>query len=392
MRTKIALFVLLLMPGVAALADDAEDAALLEQERQEAFQTGFAIIIESLNLGTFELFTESVDRDNFFNLVFGLRLIDQELKKSFIERVQQQFDGVLRGGFRDSKEGIRATVLGVESRGDRGRAVVRFDLPGLQFSYHEYELRLDDKNRVLIIDWVDYLQGEKFTDGLGISLVMRSPHRPAVRKLIDNPKVSDADLFQFTELLKAARDRNLERYVDIINDLSPELQRQRFTVLTSVQLAKMTKNRRMLRVALVQMAEHFPTEPLFSLMLLDYYVPSKMYAEAVAGLQAAYEKFGFDDAAMEARLSSLTLEMDNAADASAFAERAIELEPNLELAWWSALRARVAVVNHAGAVAALQTLEQKHGHTLGHAELERDPKFAPLLRSDEFLAWAATRD
>lgn len=392
MRTRITQLFLLLMLAFPVLADEAEDAARLEQERQEAFRSGFAIIVESLNLGTFELFTSAVDRDNFFDLVFGLRLIDQEVKKNFIERVQQQFDGVLRAGFRDSKEGINATLLGVESRGDRGRALVRFNLPGLQFSYHEYELRLDEKNSVLIIDWVDYLQGEKFTDGLGNSLVMAAPHRPAVRKLIDNPRISDADLFQFTELLKAARDRNLERYIDIINELSPELQRQKVTVLMSVQLAKLSRNRRLLRQALVQMEEHFPEEPLFSLMLLDYLVPSKMLEEAVTGLQRTYEKFGFDDAAMEARLSALTLEMDNAADASAFAERAVELEPGLELAWWSALRARVAMADFAGSVAALQVLEQEHGHTLGHAELVRDATFAGLLASDEFIAWAATRE
>ena len=120
MRTRIAQLFLLLMLAFPVLADEAEDAARLEQERQEAFQSGFAIIVESLNLGTFELFTSVVDRDNFFDLVFGLRLIDQEVKKNFIERVQQQFDGVLRAGFRDSKEGINATLLGVESRGDRG--------------------------------------------------------------------------------------------------------------------------------------------------------------------------------------------------------------------------------------------------------------------------------
>ena len=94
MRTRIAQLFLLLMLAFPVLADEAEDAARLEQERQEAFRSGFAIIVESLNLGTFELFTSAVDRDNFFDLVFGLRLIDQEVKKSFIERVQQGFNNL----------------------------------------------------------------------------------------------------------------------------------------------------------------------------------------------------------------------------------------------------------------------------------------------------------
>ena len=53
----------------------------------------------------------------------------------------------------------------------------------------------------------------------------------------------------------------------------------------------------MMRTALIQMANYFPDEPLYSLMLLDYYVPSKMYEEAVAALRRTYDQFEFDDAA-----------------------------------------------------------------------------------------------
>jgi len=139
------------------------------------------------------------------------------------------------------------------------------------------------------------------------------------------------------------------------------------------------------------MDEHAPEEPLFSLMLLDYYVPSQRYDKAIAALQRTYAKFGFDDAAMEARLSAITLAKGDAADANALAERAILMEPGLELAWWSALRARVAVADYAGAVVALQRLEQQHGHKLGAEQLKGDKSFSALLASDEFKTWAAAR-
>ncbi len=305
--------------------------------------------------------------------------------------MQTQFADMIKSGFPVLEDGVKATLLGVESRGDRGRAVVRFDLPDLQFSYHEYELLLDKKNRVNVVDWVDYLSGEGFTDGVGVSLIIALPSKQAMRKLIDYKNVKDSDMFQFTELLKAARDRRADRYIDIINNLNPELQRQRIVVLTGVQLTKTIKSRRMMRTALIQMANHFPEEPLYSLMLLDYYVPSKMYEEAVAALRRTYEQFEFDDAAMEARLSAIILVMGNSADASALADRAIELEPGLELGWWSALRARVASSNFAGAAEALQQLEQHHGHSLGPEALERDKSFAALLASNEYKAWVASR-
>jgi tetratricopeptide (TPR) repeat protein len=389
-RTNFLITLLIFCTGVADAAD--EDAVQLEQARQAAFRNGFETIVETLNLGTFDLFVDAIDRNAFLGRIFGLRLIDQRIKKSFAEQMETSFASFVQSGFKDSKGDIRATLLGVESMGDRGRAVVRFDLPDLQFSYHEYELGLDQKNNVIIVDWADYLQGELFTDGVGNSLVMAAPSKPAARKLVDYQNIKDSDMFQFTELLKSARDGNAQRYVELINTLSPEMQRQRIVVLTSVQLTKQIKNRRMMRAALTQMAEHFPEEPLYSLMLLDYYVPSKMFDEALAALQRTYAEFGFDDAAMEARLSAIALAMGNTADAAAYAERALELEPGLELAWWSALRARVAIEDFAASVDAIQNLEQQHGHTLGAAELQRDRSFAALLASDEFIAWAGSRE
>jgi hypothetical protein len=388
---KVLLVCLLMLLVVPALADDADDEKALELARQDAFRSGFSTIVESLNLGTFDLLVSSINREEFIDRIFGLRLIAQKVQRDFRENMQTQFADMITSGFAVSEDGVKATLLGVESRGVRGRAIVRFDLPDLQFGYHEYELKLDRKNRVVVVDWVDFLRGEKFTDGVGVSLVIALPSKQAMRKLIDYKNVKDSDLFQFTELLKAARDRRADRYIDIINNLNPEMQRQRVVVLTGVQLTKTIKSRRMMRTALIQMANHFPEEPLFSLMLLDYYVPSKMYEEAVAALRRTYDQFEFDDAAMEARLSAIVLVMGNSADASALADRAVELEPGLELGWWSALRARVALSDFAGATEALQQLEQQHGHSLGPEALERDKSFAALLASDEFKTWAASR-
>ena len=388
---KIVSLALLAAIASPTWAETFEAAEKLEQQRQETFQTGFPVIVESLNLGTFELFVSSINRSDFLDRIYALRLIDQSVKKSFNQSMAKQFDSIVRDGFRDSKGEIKATLLGVESRGVRGRAVVRFDLPKLQFSYHEYDLLLDEEGRIVILDWVDYLRGEGFTDGMGTSLVMTAPSEAAVRKLIDFQNVNSTDLFQYRELLKAARDRRAEKYVELLGGLNPALQRQRTVVLVTVQLSKSINNRRFLRAGLSQMAEHFPEEPLFSLMLLDYYVPSKRYDEAIAGLQRTYAKFGFDDAAMEARLSAITLVNGNSADANAFAERAVLIEPQLELAWWSALRARVAVEDFSAAVEALQQLEEHHGHKLGAEQLQGDKSFAALLASDDFKTWAASR-
>jgi tetratricopeptide (TPR) repeat protein len=390
-ETACAAFFLTFALSAPLWADALEEAEILEQQRQEIFQTQMPLIVESLNLGSFDLFIDSIDRNDFLDRIYGLRLINQRLKREFNERMEFQFEGLIKDGFRDSEGAIDAVLLGVESRGDRGRALVRYNLPALQFSYHEYDLALDKKDRVVILDWIDYLQGDRFTDAVGKQLVMAAPSEAAVRKLIDIQNVQAADLFQLRELLKAARDRQTRRYSEVYAGLDPVLRKQRVVVLQNVLLSKAVGNRRYLREALVEMAQHFPEEPLYSLMLLDYYVPTGKYDEAITGLQRTYAEFGFDDAAMEARLSAITLAKGNAEDAAAYAERAILFEPDLELGWWSALSARVAAQDFAGAVEALQRLEEQHGHTLRAEQLQGDKSFAPLLASDAFKSWAASR-
>ena len=355
----ITAFLLCATPAFAQTAEEQELA------RQALFQAGMEDIVNELNSGSADRFIASIDQADFVDRIFGLRLIDQRVKRQFRENLEFSFDGMIQSAFPGGMEGLRATLLGVQSRGSRGRAVVRFDLPDFQFGYHEYDLLLDEKDRLFIVDWVDFLRGERFTDGIGMSLIQAAPSKPAIRKLIDFPDVRESDLFQFTELLKAARDRQAQRYVEIINGLDERLRRQRVVVLTSVQLMKQIRNRRMTRTALMQMADYYPEEPLYTLMLLDYYFPARKYEEALQSLFALYDRLDVDDAAMEARLSAATLVNGNAGDANAHANKALQLEAGLELAWWSALRSRTALEDFSGAVEALQQLETRFGHELG---------------------------
>lgn len=388
-KFQMALFVAAWLQATFAVAATPEE---LELGRQAAFRDGMQAIVARLNEGSSDRFIAATRRDEMVGRIFGLRLIDQKVKRQFEDDLEYRYESLIQSAFPSGDDAVTSTLLGVESRADRGRAVVRFDLPDFQFNYHEYELRLDEKNRLIVDDWLDYLQGERFSDGVGMMLVRAAPGQPAVRKLIDFQNVRDSDLFQFTELLKAARDRRADRYVEIINGLDERLRGQRVVVLTSVQLAKQIRNRRMLRTALIEMARYFPEEPLYSLLLLDYYFPARMYEEALRALERLDDRLGVDDAAMQARLSAATLVVGAAEDANSHADAALELEPGLELAWWSALRARAAVADYERAVVALERLENGFGHRLDRAALERDPGLSGLLGSDEYASWREGRD
>jgi hypothetical protein len=127
-------------------------------------------------------------------------------------------------------------------------------------------------------------------------------------------------------------------------------------------------------------------------MLLDYYFPSRKYDLAMEALLRLKSRLRVQDSAMSARLSAAALVLGNTEEALTFAAEAVELEPGLELGWWSVLRARTALDKFAEAVLALDVLEKQFGYTLSPQAFDKDPTMVALLRSKEYEDWYAAHE
>ena len=390
MKIRIALWLVIAAMAqllAVAHADPREEAEKAEVARQAAFRSGMEAIVGELNAGSFRGFLAAIDKADMLERIFALRLIDPKVKKSFSESYEYSLESIIKSGFDVPDSGMRATLLGVESRNDRGRAVVRFDEDNFTFRYHEYDLRLNKAGKVVIVDWIDFLSSDRFTDSVGLYLVSGAPSQPAMRKLVDIPNPTDREMFQFAELLKAARDVSLDRYLKIRDDMSERFRKQRVVVVTTAQLARTVRQRRKMIAAVEILANTYPDEPRYSLMLLDYYFPSRKYEEAMQALQRLSKRLGVDDAAMDARFSATALVLGNTADALAYAEKATEREPGLELGWWSSLQVRAEMSDFAGATEVLKTLQDDFGYDMSPEFLQRDRSYAQLLASGDYKRW-----
>lgn len=396
------LWVTLLMLVSPLLANAEEDPAAIEARKQDAFRSGFTSLVNDLNQQYYSSFVSSIDREDMLDRIYGLRLVDQRIKRQFEQNLDESFGpmvesgaGIARAGivpaFRAPEGGARYTILGLESRGDLGRAVVRVDLDDFQFNYQVFDLRLDGRERVVVVDWTDYLAGITFSESIGRYLVLATPSRNALRKMVDITNATDRELYLFGELLKAARDGNLDKFTEIRDSMPPRFQRQRIVVESGVHAAKARKNRRAMVAAVGKMAEHYPEEPLYSLMLLDYLFPNRKFDEGVAALSRLADALGVPDAAMDARMSAAYLAAGNATEAVIHAAAATEREPGLELGWLSALNARNAAGDYPGAVLALVELESRFGYDLGPETLKKSRVFGDLIASEEYQNWLSTR-
>ncbi len=387
--------VLVMSSPLANAQTELDEREAQEQIKQLAFRDGMIGIVGSLNAGSFKLFTKAIDRNNFIDRIFGLRLIDGGIKRDFREDMNEPGkwnDFVASLYAEEAEEGIRASLLIVESRGDRGRAVVRFDMSFFRANYHEYDLILDDKGRMRIVDWNDYFWGNKFTDRMGLTLVQAKPNQNAARKLVDFPNVRDSQVFQVMEILKATRDRNFDRYDQIVEAMDDRLKNQRVVVMLGLDAARVARKRRSQRKALEKVAELFPDDPLLTLALLDFYLPEKRYQDAYDSLARLQKHLRVDDALLNARLSSILLVMDRVDDAHELAMKSVTQEPNLELGWWSVFRARVTAEDYAAAIEGLEILEDNFGHSLGPDALAKDPMFQKFMLSPEYRVWFEESD
>ncbi len=382
-----------LMYGLMLPAQEVDQTEQREAELAlaESFRAGFQDIVDDLNSGSFERFTNAIDQPAMLERIFALRLINQRIKKQFRENFEFAVEPIIKALLASGDDGVKATLLNFDSRGEFGRATVRYELPNFQYNYHEYDLRLNRHGGVVIVDWTDFLQGEKFSDGLGETLIMAAPSDPAVRKLLDFKNARPRHIFQMAQLLKAARDHDVDRYFEILESLDEQMQGQRIAVVTTVHLTKQVRKRRKLRTALIAVAKYFPEEPLYSLMLLDYYFPARRYEDALQALLRLEKRLGVEDGAMKARLSAAALVADKLEDAASFAERAVTLEPGLELGWWSTLQASTVQSRFDTAIKALGVLEKQFGRTLDAEALQKDKRFTALLESPEYEAWLASR-
>ena len=352
----------------------------------------FAAIMQGLDDNSCDRFNRAIDEPVLTQSIFGARLIDANVKKSFSSDFDASINAMFAASFPESKTDILASVIDFQLQGDRGRAVVRFSASGYRYSYHVYELALDGKGRLSIVDWIDYYQGGRFSEQAGTALVMAMPSKPATRKLLQRSDLPDRDAFQVSELLKAYRDNNRPRFFQIYDELDPELQREKVIARLNLQIAMRARDRARIAGGLNSVLTAFPGDATQSLRLVEFYISVRRYKDAIDALMLLETDLGASDGAIESLKAMAALADGNIEDAETYATQATELEPALEVAWWSLLRVRTRAGDYAGATEALTRLEDDFGENLDAQTLGKDRFLKILADKPEYVAWRSSRD
>ena len=373
------------------LAPVAENAHAADADA-DALRVQFESIIQGLNDNSFDRFNRAISKQDMTARIFGNRLIEADVTKAFASDFTASVQSMFSSSFPKSKKEILGTLIDFQFQGNEGRAVVRYAASGYRYAYHVYELGLDAKGRMLILDWLDYYQGSRFSDEAGQALIMAMPSKPSTRNLLENKTLGEGEIFQVGELFKSVRDNEAERFFQIFDGLDPVLLEEPVILRLNLHLSLAFPESTRAANAVRMLVDAFPDDPLYSLRLIDYYIPARQYQEAIDALERLQAGIGIKDGATESVKSSAALAMGNTPDSEKYALQATIAEPSLELGWWSLLRARTRAEDYGGATEALARLEDDFGHTLDPKNLKRDRFLKVLADTPEYLNWRASRE
>lgn len=359
---------------------------------QQDFRAKFQHVLDGLNDNSFDKFSAAISTSDMTRRILGTRSIEPQVKEMLGADFKSSVEGWFGESFPDTggKE-IIGTLVDFQEQGNQASALVRYALPRYRYSYHLYSVRLNDNGRIVITDWLDYLMANRFSDAAGEFLVSIMPSDSAARKMLEIRSPTQSQVFQTRELLKAYRDKQADRYFSIVDSMDATLQRERMILDRSLRMAELLADRGRYEAAVQVLLEKYPDEPLYFLTYIDYFTATRDFDRGLKTLVNFQEAFGADDGAAFARMSAFALALGENDDAVAYALRATEAEPGLEVGWWSLLRARTRTKDYVGATEALARLEDDFGHVLDPPKLSRDRFLKVLTRQQEYIDWNAAR-
>ena len=376
-----------------ALAPQLATAQSADAEMREQFEA----IINGLNDNNFEQFQRAVNETALVNRIFGTRVIDADAREQFAAgfsgTLQELFVSSFPRARNQAESGgeIIGTIIAFQFQDGQGRAIVRYAGKGYRFSYHSYELTRS-RNKLVIVDWFDYYNSSWFSEDVGDSLVRAMPAQASVRSIMKTPNPSAGQVFQVGELLKAVRDQNPRRYFQIYDGLEDVLRSEPHIVVLNYQFSRTLGDSARLDQAVQSLVAAFPGDALHSLGLSAYYIRRNLFNEAITELDRFESALGMKDGVSEAFKATSAMALGDFERAQAFALSATQVEPGLELSWWTLLRARTAAEDYTGATEAMTQLEDRFGHLLIPQKLRRDRFLKALIDQQEYKDWRAERD
>ena len=352
-----------------------------------AFEDTMQEIVDQINEGSGQAFSDALDVDALMGRVFQDVEIGEVTKAGFSRDIQRSKKQIGDNMVRKIADGYYAILLNVDQNDDEAVALVRYDTGDLRFGYHAYELKKDDAGNVRIVDWLDYLDGAKYSEALRLSVVAFEPTAASVRSLVPGFQGSDEDYAKFADVISAYSKKEYQKFYDVSVTLPRPIRQTRFMQMLTCIVSRMTRDRNLYNEAYRELAKNFGNDPRVAMTLIPYFFERRDADKAMETQRALQESLGIRDGALLAFMARTALAVRNADEASILADEAISTEPTLEAAYWAAIDAHVLLNHYSFAVMTVKSLESQFEKSIEHERFEGNSMYGEFVKSSHYQQW-----
>ncbi len=356
-----------------------------------AFEDNMQAIVDQINEGSGQAFSDAVDIDALLDRVFKDVEIGDRTKAGFSQKIRRSKNQLGENIVRKIPEGSYARLLNVRQEDDKAFALVRYDTGDLRFGYYDYELVKDDSGNIRIVDWLDYLDSYHYSAALRLNAVTYEPTAASVQSLVPEHQGSDEDYARFAEVIAAYRKKDYQKFYGESATLSLALRQTRFMHVLTCLVSRMTRDRNLYNDAYRALSNNFGDDPTVAMTLIPYFFSRGDSDRAMELERLLQEGLGVRDGALLALMSRTALGLRNADEASILADEAISTEPTLESAYWAAIDAHVALNHHSFAVMTAKSLEDQFGKSIERERFENSSMYGNLVKSSQYKQWQAEK-
>ena len=352
-----------------------------------AFEDSMEAIVDDINEGSGQAFSDALDIDALLNRVFEDLEIGERTKAGFSQQIRKSTGQLGKNTVRKVGEEYYAILLNVRYEDDRAFALVRYDIDELRFGYNEYELVKDDSGKVRIVDWLDYLDGYRYSAALRLHVIARDATAASVRSLVPDHHGSDEEYAKFAKVIDAYGNKDYPTFYRESATLTRALRQSRFMHLLTALVSRMTRDKNLRNEAYRDLANHFGDDPTIAMTLIPYFFSKGDSDKVMASLRVLQDGLGVRDGALLTFMSRTAMGLRNLDEASILADEAVSAEPTLEAAYWAAIDARVFLNHHSFAVMTARSLEDQFEKSIERERFEDIPTYGELVKSSHYKEW-----
>ncbi len=352
-----------------------------------AFEDSMEAIVDDINEGSGQAFSDAVDIDALLDKVFKDVDIGEGTKAGFSQGFTNSRDQLGKNIVRKVGKEYYAILLNVRYEDDRAFALVRYDIADMQFAYNEYELVKDDSGTVRIVDWLDYLDGYEYSAALRLSVIAHDATAASVRSLVPEYHGSDEEYAKFAEVISAYGEKDYQTFYSGSATLSRELRQTRFMHLLTCRVSLMTRDKNLTNQAYRELSKHFGDDPTIAMTLIPYYFNKGDNDKAMKSLRLLQDGLGVRDGGLLVFMSRAALGFRKPEEASILADEAVSAEPTLKAAYWAAIDAHVRMNHHSFAVMTVRSLEDQFEKSIEQERFEDSPTYGEFVKSSHYKQW-----